>query len=785
MLQNYFKIAMRSIWKHRLFSIINIFGLASGLMVCFLAIAHIKGALDSDNFHTNRDRIYRIITDVQTKEDGKTAFATTPLRMAGTLKEDYGFVENSARLVRTYGEVLGNEKRLDFLTFAVDASFFQMFGYPVAQGQAPVGPGTAVISRQTAEKLFGKKDPIGQVLVQEGIAPSIITGVLADTTSRSHLRFDILFALPEEKMSLFDEGKGWNEYGKSYTYVLLKPGISEDQLQSILPAIGKRESAGLAPGGIKSLGFRAQPLKGISPAMEELMNSTYEAQIGGLTLEMSVGLVTLLMAAFNYINLTLARSMSRAREVGIRKTSGALRWQLLGQFMAESVILSLLALGLAYIMLELVRPMAFVQQWLIGGVVWDWKLWISFVTFSIVAGLLAGLIPAKVLSNFQPAEVLRSRNGLKIIRGISLRKTLIVLQFSISLLAMIALVTMMRQQYYMATGDYGFQNKNVLNIPLNNIPYERLSNEISKLAGVEHVSGISELFGHHGATAHIRTKRAAENTVPSFTFDVAPDFTKTLKLTLIAGKDLPEKFSAGRQILINEEAVKKFGLGDSKSAVGKSVWLNDSTELEISGVVKDFRFTSFNWEIKPLVLRPQIPAVRYLHVAVAPGSEDRVVAKAKRIYANLSPYENFDGKWYDDFLYERHTHMDDISFMALLLGISFSIACLGLLGMVTYNTQTRIKEVGIRKVMGAEVAQIIWLLSRDFVKLLTIAGAIAFPLGYLAGYAFLMNFAYHVNIGFETLGLCFGVLLLLGGLIISTRTYKAANGNPVEALGNE
>lgn len=174
-----------------------------------------------------------------------------------------------------------------------------------------------------------------------------------------------------------------------------------------------------------------------------------------------------------------------------------------------------------------------------------------------------------------------------------------------------------------------------------------------------------------------------------------------------------------------------------------------------------------------------------MHVSVAAGSEDRVFTEIKNIYSKLSPYEIFDGKWFDDYLYERNTHMDDISFMALLLGISFSIACLGLLGMVTYNTQTRIKEVGIRKVMGAEIAQIIWLLSRDFVKLLTIAGAIAFPLGYLAGYAFLMNFAYHVNIGFKTLGLCFGVLLLLAGLIISTRTYKAANGNPVEALGNE
>ncbi|MCE7064974.1 ABC transporter permease [Dyadobacter sp. CY326] len=785
MLRNYIKIAVRNIWKHQLFSIINVFGLASGLMVCFLAIAHIKGALDYDNFHPKRDRIYRILTDVTNKENDKAAFATSPAPLAETLKKDYAFVENTARVIRTYGDVEGNAKRLDLLTFAVDPAFYQLFGYPVVIGQVANQPNTAMISKKTAEKLFGKKDPIGQVLMQEGIAPSVITGVLDDTTSLSHLRFDVLFSLSDEKLGLLSGKNDWKEFSHCYTYILLKPGTTGAQLQAILPAISDKHSAGFKQSGFNGYRFRAQAFTSLSPSTEELINSTYEPQIGSLMAEMGVGLVTLLMAAFNYINLTLARSMSRAREVGIRKTSGALRWQLLGQFMAESVILSLLALVLAYLMLEMVKPMAFVQQWLIGGVTWDWKLWGSFLAFSVTAGLLAGLIPAKVLSNFQPAEVLRSHNGLKIIKGISLRKALIVAQFGISLVAMITLVTVMRQQNYMATANYGFRSKNVLNIPLSNVPYERLANEVSKLAGVEHISGIYEPFGHHGATELIRLKRNDLNAVQSFIADVAPDFTKTLDLTLVAGKDLPNRAAAGGMILINEEAVKKFGLGDNGDAVGKSLWLADSTEVHIAGVVKDFRFTSFNWEIKPLILRQQVGNLRYMHVAVAAGSEGRVLSEIKNTWSKLAPYENFEGIWFDDFLYERHAHMEDINFMGLLLGISFSIACLGLLGMVTYNTQTRIKEVGIRKVMGAEIRQIIWLLSRDFVLLLSIAAAIALPLGYLAGYAFLINFAYHVSLGFETFALCFGVLLLLGGLIITTRTYKAATGNPVEALANE
>lgn len=784
MLQNYFKIAIRNIWKHRLFSIINIFGLASGLMVCFLAISHIKGALDYDNFHPNRSRIYRILTDIVTKENNKAAFATSPLPLAESLQRNYGFIENSARVVRTYGEVEGNAKKLEFLTYAVDPSFFQIFGYPIASGQVS-GEGTAVISQKTAERLFGRRNPVGQVITQKGIGSSVITGIMKNTFVRSHLLYDILFILPKDKISQFAEHKNWEEFSIGYTYVLVKPKVLTLQLERALSAITNRENARVEIENVKEYSFRAQSLTSISPSTEELTNGTYEAPLTGLIAEMGVGLVTLLMAAFNYINLTLARSMSRAREVGIRKTSGALRWQILGQFMAESVILSLFALGLAYVMLELVTPMAFVQQWLIAGVVWDWKLWTALVGFSILAGVLAGMIPARVLSKFQPAEVLRSQNGLKVIRGISLRKTLIVIQFSISMIAMIALVTMIRQQQYMATGDYGFRSKNVLNIPLDNIGYEGLADEITNLAGVQYVSGISEPFGHHGSTQRIKTEKYDTNPITAFTFDITADFIKTLNLSLVSGNDLPKDRISTNLVLINEEAVRKFNLNGNGSAIGKVLWLSDSTEVQIVGVVKDFRFTSFNWKIMPLILRQHTAGVRYMQVAVADGAEAAVQTKIKNAWTKIKPYETYEGKWFNDFLYERHAHMEDIQFMALLLWISFSIACLGLLGMVTYNTQTRIKEVGIRKVMGAEVAQIIWLLSRDFVKLLTIAAGIALPLGYLAGYAFLTSFAYHVPIGFETLGLCFGVLFILGGLIICIRTYKAATENPVRALGNE
>lgn len=789
MLRNYLKIAFRNLWKHRLFSVINIFGLASGLMVCLLALTHIRGAFTYDRFHPNYARTYRILTDVVGKNNDVIPYATSPAPLAQTLKRDYDFVEETARVVRTYGEVTGNQRHLSLLSFAVDAGFFRVFNYPLAQGEPAMRPGTAVISRETAERFFGTASPIGQVITQEGRSPAVVTGVLADTIILSHLRFDVLFSLenpaPQKASPMADD---WKTYDNGYTYVLLRPQTTAERLKAILPAVSARALRGVSFRQEKGYQFRQQALADISPSRQERMYGTYEPQIGGLLVEMGVGLVTLLMAAFNYINLTLARSLGRAREVGIRKVAGALRRQILAQFMAESVVLSLLALALAALMLELIRPMAFVQRWLLGGIPHDATLWLTFIAFSLVAGLLAGFVPARVLSGFQPAQVLRSQTGLRMIRGISLRKALIVTQFVVSLVALIGLLTMSRQQYYMADGDYGFRRERVLNIPLNTLPLARLADELRRLPGVERVTATSERFGHHGDYyGPVKRRRGGPDSTGTFIWSVDEHMVSTLNLRLAAGRNLPPASadSPGHLVLLNEEAVRAFRLGSAREAVGQSLWLNDSTEVTVAGVLNDFRFTTFTWAMRPLILRNVPAQYRYLSVAVAEGAEQAVLADAQRIWKRLRPYEPFAGQWYDDFLHERHAHAEDINFMALLIGLAFSIACLGLFGMVTYTTRTRTKEVGIRKVMGAHVYQIMWTLSRGFVQLLLIAGAIALPLGYLGGYAILSNFAYHVSIGLETLVTCFGLLLLLGSLTICLQTYRAALMNPVESLRTE
>ncbi|OIN56256.1 ABC transporter permease [Arsenicibacter rosenii] len=789
MLRSYFTIALRNLWKHRLFTAINIFGLASGLTVCLLAITHIRTAFTYDTFHPNPERIYRVLTDVEDKGSNLTAFATSPMPLAPLLTRDYALAEKMTRFTRVYGDVDVNHKRLDAMSYAVDPDFFSMFGFRIRSGSPATAPNTVVLTDETAKRFFGKANPIGQTVRIGDLPPMTVTGILADDHRNSHLRFDLLMSLNGANANARKYLNDWTNYAGGYTYVRLKPNTPAITFDRILTDISASICRTTQFPYAKRYSFRSQPLTSISPAFKELAFSTYEPQIGGLSVEMAVGLVTLLLAGFNYVNLTLARSLSRAREVGIRKVSGAVRWQLIGQFMAESVVLSVLALLLAFVFLQLVTPMPFVQQWLVKGATWDLSLFSLFVSFALLAGLLAGFVPARILSSFEPAQVLRSQTGLKVIKGISLRKSLIVAQFTISLIAMIGLLTMIRQHRFMASSNYGFRTERVLSIPLGGVPYQRLANDLKTVAGVEELSPLSVMLADHGGDNHtmVRRNRSATDSVGTMSISADAGFIPAMGLHLVAGQNLPvsHRDSSGRLVLVNQEMVKALKLGDARDAVGKTIWLNDSTDVQIAGVIADFRYATMAWAIMPLLIQYEPGRFHYLNVTVAKDADTQVLADVKRIWKKLAPYESFDGQWYTDYLDQRHSHNDDIFFMSLLVGLALSIACLGLLGMVTYNTTLRIKEVGIRKVLGAKVGELVWLLSWDFVRLLLISSVIAFPLGTLLGYAFLLSFAYHVSIGIETLGGCLGLLLLIGSLTIGWRTYRVAQTNPANSLRAE
>jgi putative ABC transport system permease protein len=794
MFRNYLKIAWRNLWKHKLFTAINVFGLASGLMVCMVMLTHLKGAFDYDNFHPNHDRIYRILTDATDRGGNRASYATSPLRLADDLPRDYPFVEKATRIVRVYGNFYNKQARFDnVLAQAVDPSFYAIFGYPLAQGRPATELNTAVITHETALKFFGTANPLGQTLQHDQLGHLTVVGVLADPQPHSHQSFDLLATTSFEKPLFQAQRTDWQDPDGGYTYLLLNPKTDAQTLQTALTSVSKRlpkySTGKVGEKQIAGLSLRAQALSDISPATEMLRNDTYEPDQVELTIEMAVGLLMLLLAGFNYINLTLARSANRAREVGIRKVVGALRWQVMGQFVAEAMVLSLLAMGLAYVMLLIISPMPSIQTNFMGGVEQDVRLWGLFIGFSLLTGLVAGLLPAKMLSGFEIATVLRSSIGLKTIRGVSLRKALIVAQFTLTLIAAVFIFTMLRQQHFMATADYGFRRAGVLTLPLHNVPNQRYINAIAPLSGVEHLALTSIRLGDHGGDYYnsVRQRQSAPDSMGMFVMGVNSGFLPTMGLTLLAGQNLPPSTadSVGRLVVINEKAAHKLGFSNARAAVGQRFWLTDQDELAITGIVKDFQHTTLKWELMPLILRYEPVTFRYLNVAVVPGQEAALLAQVRRIWEQLNPHQPFTGQWYDDYLNERHRHTDDTNILLIFIGLSLSIACLGMFGMVTYQSEIRTKEVGIRKVMGATVTQIVALLSWDFVKLLLIAAAIALPIGYQLSTLMLSEFAHHVSVGIETLGTCVVLLVLIGGLTIGWRTRQAAQANPVESLRTE
>lgn len=797
MLSNYLKIAGRNLWKHKLFSFINMFGLASGLTVCLLAIMQVKGAFDYDRFHPHGERTYRILTDagLTLERTGETmALASAPLPLGELLQQDYPFIE---RVVRVYYGLktswTTNERTLSVRGAFVDPAFYEVFGFRLAAGQPATAPQTVVLTSATAERFFGRQNPVGKTIMTKSGSLFRVTGVLAPA-GRSHLRFDLLASMAsvpllERTHQLPADLTNWTNAWTAYTYVLLKPGVAGATLDQTLRAVAGR---------VKQLGspraryrFRTQPLLRISPGRERLANLTDEPVVPQLLAVGGLALAVLLLAGFNYVNLTMARSLSRSREVGVRKVIGAHRWQLMAQFITESVLLVLLALGLAAGMWQFIRPLAIVRE-ISHGVPWDAELVLWCVSFGLLVGVLAGAIPARLLSRVEPAQTLKNQLGQRRLTGLTWRKALTVVQFAASLTAMIFVVVLFRQSRYMATTDYGFRRASILNVPLPDQAYQPLAGELARQAGVERVAAASNVMGHHADLIRVRRQRRGDS-LQVATFAVDTNFIPAMGLTLLAGRNLPAPsvnatgdttagMPADRFVVVNETAVRALRLVSPHQAIGQTIWLTDSTEARIIGVVKDFHFMSFKFRLMPLVLRYAPEQFQVLQLQIAEGHRATVVTKLADVWKRFHPHEPFQAVWFDQALYDQHFHRDDQLFLGLLTGMALTIACLGLLGMVIYTTQTRTKEIGIRKVMGATVTQVVGLLSGSFVKLLLLAGAIALPAGYWLSQSFLQQYAYHIEVGAATLGLCLGALLTIGGLAIGSQTYRAARMNPVESL---
>ena len=790
MLTNYLKIAWRNLWKHKLFSAINIVGLGVAMTFCFLQLIQVQGSFEKDSFHPYPDRTYRILTDAVDREGKVYHLASTPVPLGEKLKNNYSGIEKTVRVIRSFGGNLSNGlKSLRLNGMYVDPAYFDVFGFQLEKGKPAVEPRTMVLTHETAERFFGTANPVGKTLTQKDLGTFTVTGVFAPLNDyRTHLRADLVVSMATYPLLNQDDKKNdWLAYD-AYTFVLLNKGANLNALDRALASVGKDNSKNVNFQNQKSHAFRWQRLLDISPDYENLLNNPYVEPIWKVGVNWLMALIIVSLAAFNYINLTLTRSLSRAREVGVRKVAGAARSQLTIQFLTETVLISFLALGIAWLGLQFMQAYVHVG-WLTWHVQHVAALWGLFIGFTLLTGLLAGLLPARMLSSLQAVHILKGEIGPTTFGKAGFRKTLVVIQFVVALVFMTFNGIANSQFAYMATDNDNFNRRHILNIPLtDSSDFRLLQNEMKTLAGVERIGLASALFHESAGKAKLSRKtRKEDQRTDAYMYAVDAGFIQNMKLIFVAGQNIPQSTSdsSSRFVVLNEKAVQTLGYRNPKDVIGQTIGLNDTPVL-VSGVVKNFRFMQYELPVSPLVLGYDAREIAVLSVyTTATADPDKLTAALAGVWKRLQPHESFVYAWYEQQLYEEYREGGDQKFMAVIVFIVFLIAGLGLLGMVTYSTEKRAKEVGIRKVMGATIPQLMSLLAGDFLKLILIAGAIALPVGYLLGSLFLHIFTYHASLGPGTFLLCLGSLLLIGLGSIGIQTYRTASSNPVKTLRSE
>jgi putative ABC transport system permease protein len=793
MLRNYLLIAYRNIVKHKLFTFINIFGLALSMTVCMMVIDNTVKDLSFDRFHPHAERTWRVITELRNPQGEGFKLASSPLPLELALAQDSAVVADVVRIYPAFrGKAAEGEKEMYVQGAFTSPAFFRVFGFTLSRGNAATAlqqPNSVVLAYETARRFFGNANPIGHVLTMGAMGSYEVTGVLSPRVRRSHIDFDAYASaatIPglEKSKVLQEKSANWGSYADAYTYALLQPHVKPAVLEASLARLARSLYNDPSQGAIR---FPVQALGRISPSWDDTYNNIGRGTTWGkLMAGVGIGLIILISACFNYTNLSIARSLTRAKEVGIRKVSGATRGQVFGQYIMEAVLISLLALGLASLLLQLIRQ-ANLFNWEADSYPPVTTLWQTagiLLGFALFTGLLAGTLPAWLLSAFSPSQVLKSMPSYRLFGRMNLRKSLIVFQLSLSLLITVGLFTMYRQFAFMAASDPGFRPDNILTVELQGRKAPLLRQELRALAGVEGIAAASANFGYFpGGQLPLAAHRADKpQRVNYYDADVA--LVPMLGLQLAAGENfLPDQ--QGPQLLLNEAAVRALGYRSAGEAVGRLLWLNDSVQAPVRGVLKDFHYENLGKMIAPLAIRTADADYQLLNLKVNTGNRAHFVQQVSAAWDKLAPGVPLKASWLKESLYEHNMHWGDISFLGYLAGMTIVIAAMGLLALVIYTTALRKKEIGVRKVMGADVKGLVLLLSRGFLKLIVISGCIALPIGYLASRLFLQNFALRVGFGLGSILLCFGALLAIAMLTIVSQTWRAANANPVESLKNE
>ena len=796
MFKNYLKTALRHLWKNKTSSAINVVGLTVGLTCCLLIALYIQNELSYDNFERNGKRIARVIMEYQfAGSSASTKGNFTSVRVAPVLKQNFPEIESSIKMTRyerviRYKEKMVNEKKFMY----ADSTFFDIFSLRLLKGNshsALAGPHKVVVTESTAKKYFGDEDPIGKMLqVSSDTDLYQVTGLIKDCPTNSQITFDFLASFSSLGIPKDAESTYWD--ANYVTYFLLKNEASITGLQAKLPAFMKKEMAGQGA----TINMFLEPFNKIH------LYSPYDAfepnnSIAYIYILAAVALLILIIVGSTYINLSTARSLERAREVGVRKVIGAGKYQLFWQFIGESALLCLFSVIFSLVISILLMP-AFNQ--LTGKQLQVTSLLtLPFLLFSFLVAigisLLAGSYPAFILVNFQPVKVLKGafkNTG----SGQWLRRSLIVFQFVISVFLIISTLSIQKQLYFIQHKKLGYDREHVLVLPMNDkmlANIDVIKEEFKSNPEVISVSRCVRSPVEGGGGYNMRSATMPEDQQINVTANpIDEDFIQTVSLQIIAGSDLTSQdvkdatFDRDKNVyhfILNESAVKQLGWSPQE-AVNKKMYMGSRAGF-VRGVVKDFHFETLRDPIKPFVLFNEVRG-RELLVKLTGQHLQQTISFLESKWKNLVPDRPFEYRFLDDDynkLYNAEIRLGKI--MDLFSGIAILLACLGLFGLSSYAAQQRIKEIGIRKVLGASARTIAIALSKDFVGLAIVAIAIALPIAWWATNKWLQDFSYRTDINWSIYVAAGLVTILLSVITVAFQAIKAAMANPVKSLRTE
>ncbi|MBO9200491.1 MULTISPECIES: ABC transporter permease [Niastella] len=798
MFRNYFKTAWRNLWANRVYSFLNITGLAIGIAVCILILLFVAYERSFDNFHIKN--IYRL-NEVQKFEgmvsSQKVALSMFP--MGPTLKEEFPEIKNYTRINRAEKIPLNyGEKRIYIdNTCFVDSTFLTLFDFKVAKGdrhQMLDKKNSIVLTQATAEKIFGKEDPLGKTLVSYDHDTTLltVTGVMNNVPANSQIQFDALVPFSTIARPNWMDNWGGNWLN---TYLELAPNSNVAALEKKFPDYLKKH---LSADNVNSYQLFLLPLKEIHAGATDigLDNFNYHQFDRRYTnIFFIIALIVLLIACVNFINLSTARSAERAREVGVRKSLGAARWQVSFQFISESVLISILALiaavVLVFIFLPAVKTLS--QRDLHFPLLTNYKLLLSILSGTIVVGIISGLYPAAYLSSFLPVKVLKGSVQVGKNKGL-LRNMLVVGQFSCAIFLIIATVFVLMQLNFMKNRPTGFDKEQIVTIPFDRGGYRKfdaLKKDLLQNSLVTSVTASQDILGSHLDQSGVQFKGDGPTRQLGATrLIVDHDYLTTYKMQLVAGKNFsPEKSAVGREYIINEllakELLKDNAHAEFSSLLGKKFGFDSSGT--IVGIVKDFNFNSLHHKIETLFIFNQNDwGFANMSVKINGGRPKEAISFIQSVWRKNCPDVPFEYRFLDEHFKELYKADSQVSTIVGTLAIlAIIVSCLGLFGLASYSAERRFKEIGIRKVLGASVQGVVLLLSKQFMRLVLIANLIAWPIAWLVLDRWLQDYAYRINISGWVFVIAGIASLFIALITVSMQAIKAAIANPVKSLRSE